>query len=105
LLLRQYRDHRHNPSYLPRQGHDVLSLCKQHPHFGLFEVRRSTGYKVREIAAKLAEAAGVSIEHVSKSYLRKEEIVAKAIARRGDHPGLAHVIFHGSVRRLQALTG
>ena len=48
--------------------------------------------KVRENAAKVAEAAGVSIEHISKSYIRKEDIVAKAIAKRGDHPGLAHVI-------------
>ena len=47
---------------------------------------------VRENAAKVAEAAGVAIEHISKSCLRKEDIVAKAIARRGEHPGLAHVI-------------
>lgn len=47
---------------------------------------------VRENAAKVAEAAGVAIEHISKSCVRKEDIVAKAIARRGDHPGLAHVI-------------
>jgi hypothetical protein len=48
--------------------------------------------KVRENAAKLAAAASVSIEHISKSHVRKEDIVAKAIAKRGDHPGLAHVI-------------
>jgi len=48
--------------------------------------------RVRENAARLAEAAGVSIEHISKSHIRKEDIVAKAIARRGDHPGLAHAI-------------
>jgi hypothetical protein len=48
--------------------------------------------KVRENAAKVAEAAGVSIEHISKSHIRKEDVVAKAIARRGGHPGLAHVI-------------
>ncbi len=47
---------------------------------------------VRENAAKVAEAAGVTIEHISKSHIRKEDIVAKAIARRGEHPGLAHVI-------------
>ena len=47
---------------------------------------------VRENAAKVAEAAGVAIEHISKSCVRKEDIVAKAIARRGEHPGLAHVI-------------
>ncbi len=47
---------------------------------------------VRENAAKIAEAAGVAIEHISKSYIRKEDIVAKAIAKRGDRPSLAHVI-------------
>lgn len=48
--------------------------------------------KVRENAAKIAQAAGVAIEHISKGYIRKEDIVAKAIAKRGDGPGLAHVI-------------
>ncbi len=48
--------------------------------------------RLRENAAKVAKAAGVNIEHVTKSYIRKEDIVAKAITRRGDHPGLAHVI-------------
>jgi hypothetical protein len=47
---------------------------------------------VRENAAQVAKAAGVAIEHISKSHIRKEDIVAKAIAQRGDHPGLAHVI-------------
>ena len=37
-------------------------------------------------------AAGVSIEHVAKSHIRKESVVAKVIARRGNHPGLVHVI-------------
>lgn len=48
--------------------------------------------QVRENAAKLADAAGVAIEHISKSHIRKEDIVAKVIARRGGHPGLAHVL-------------
>ena len=39
----------------------------------------------------LREAAGVAIEHISKSHIRKEDIVAKAIAQCGDHPGVAHV--------------
>jgi hypothetical protein len=47
---------------------------------------------VRENAAKVAEAAGVAIEHISKSHIRKEDVVAKAIAKRGDRLGLAHVI-------------
>jgi hypothetical protein len=48
--------------------------------------------KVRENAAKVAEAACVSIEYISKSGIRKEDVVAKAIASRGEHPGLVPII-------------
>jgi hypothetical protein len=48
--------------------------------------------RVRERAAELAAAAGVTIEHIAKSHIRKEDIVAKVLAARGDHPGLVHVI-------------
>src|SRR3989337_889359 len=41
---------------------------------------------VRENAARVAEAAGVTIEHIAKSHIRKEAIVAEVIAHRGDHP-------------------
>ena len=48
--------------------------------------------RVREQAASLAAQAGVSIEHIAKSHIRKEAVVAKVIESRGDHPGLVHVI-------------
>jgi hypothetical protein len=48
--------------------------------------------RVRERAAALAAQAGVAIEHIAKSHIRKEEVVAKVLARRGDHAGLVHVI-------------
>jgi hypothetical protein len=48
--------------------------------------------RVRDRAAELAHAAGVTIEHVAKSHIRKEDIVARVLARRGDHPGLVHII-------------
>jgi hypothetical protein len=35
---------------------------------------------------------GFTIEHIAKSRLCKEGVVAKALARRGDHPGLVHII-------------
>ena len=41
---------------------------------------------------RLRKPRASRIEHISKSHIRKEDIVAKAIAQRGDHPGLAHVI-------------
>ena len=34
----------------------------------------------------------MAIEHVAKSHIRKEDLVAKVLAARGDHPGLVHVI-------------
>jgi len=36
--------------------------------------------------------AGIQIEHIAKAHIRKEEVVAKVLAARGDHPGLVHVI-------------
>ena len=48
--------------------------------------------RVRERAAELASASGVTIEHIAKSHIRKEDIVAKVLAHRGDHPGLVHII-------------
>ena len=48
--------------------------------------------RLRERAAELAAAAGITIEHIANSHIRKEEVVAKVLAGRGDHPGLVHVI-------------
>jgi Ku protein len=47
---------------------------------------------VRDRAAELASAAGVTIEHIAKKHIRKEDVVAKILAVRGDHPGLVHII-------------
>ena len=41
---------------------------------------------VREAAAALAAEAGIAIEHVAKSHVRKEAIVAKVLEERGEHP-------------------
>jgi hypothetical protein len=48
--------------------------------------------RVREWAASLASESGIEIEHIAKSHIRKEEVVAKVLERRGDHPGLVHVL-------------
>jgi hypothetical protein len=47
---------------------------------------------IRENAQRLAKTHDVTIEHINQSHLRKEEVVAKVLAQRGDHPGLVHVI-------------
>ena len=40
--------------------------------------------RVREVAVRLAATAGAEIEHISKSHIRKEAVVAKVLERRGD---------------------
>jgi len=48
--------------------------------------------RVRETAVAVAAKAGVKIEHVAKSYIRKEDIVARVLTKRDDTPGLVHVL-------------
>ena len=48
--------------------------------------------QIRERAEQLAAAQGASIEYIAKAHIRKEEVVAKVLAARGEHPGLVHVI-------------
>jgi hypothetical protein len=48
--------------------------------------------RVRERAACVAGEAGVTIEHIAKSHIRKEDVVAKVLDQRGDHSGLVHVL-------------
>src|SRR5258705_2367653 len=48
--------------------------------------------RVRERAASLAAQAGITIEHIAKSHIRKETGVAEVVKRRGEQPRLGHVI-------------
>jgi hypothetical protein len=48
--------------------------------------------RIRETAQRLAEEHGATIEHINKAHIRKEEVVAKVLTSRGEHPGLVHVI-------------
>jgi len=48
--------------------------------------------RVRDAAASLAATAGITIEHIAKSHIRKEDVVARVLAQRGDHPGPVHVL-------------
>ena len=47
---------------------------------------------VEKPAASLAAEAGVTIEHIAKSHILKEAVVAEVLKRRGEHPGRVHVI-------------
>jgi hypothetical protein len=48
--------------------------------------------RIRANAQALAAEQGVTIEHIAKAHVRKEDVVAKVLAARGDAPGLVHVI-------------
>ena len=47
---------------------------------------------IRERAQRLADEQGARIEYIARTHIRKEDVVAKVLASRGDHPGLVHVI-------------
>ena len=44
--------------------------------------------RIRERAERLAAEQGARIEYIAKAHIRKEEVVAKVLAARGDHAGL-----------------
>ncbi len=48
--------------------------------------------RVREGAASLAAEAGITIEHITQSHIRKEAIVARVLEQRGEHPGPVHIL-------------
>jgi hypothetical protein len=48
--------------------------------------------RIREAAQALAQEYGVAIEHIARAHIRKEDVVAKVLATRGEHTGLVHVI-------------
>lgn len=48
--------------------------------------------RIREGAQALAREAGLEIQHVAKSHIRKEDLVATVLKKRGEHPGLVHII-------------
>jgi len=48
--------------------------------------------RIRARAVEVCAAAGIEIEHVSKSHIRKEGLVARVLRARGYAPGLVHVI-------------
>src|SRR5476649_128728 len=48
--------------------------------------------RIRVRAQEVCAAAAIEIEHVNKSHIRKEDLVARVLQARGDAPGLVHVI-------------
>jgi len=71
-------------SFLYREGFRAFDI-------GLFA--QPLRQRIRDNAVELARAAGIEIEYLSRSKgIRKEDLVAKVLVRRGDHLGLVHII-------------
>lgn len=58
-----------------------------YPHFAL-PLRE----RIRNNAQTLAAQHGAAIEYIARAHIRKEDVVAKVLAARGDAPGLVHVL-------------
>lgn len=48
--------------------------------------------RLRQHVHKVADAQGISIEHVNKPHIRKEDLIVQVIEQRGKHPGLVHIL-------------
>ena len=48
--------------------------------------------QIRENAERVAREAGVEIEFMSKTSFRKDDRIAEVLAKRGDAPGLVHIL-------------
>lgn len=55
--------------------------------------------RLHQHAHEVAEAQGISIEHVNKPHVRKEDLIAQVIKPRGKHPGLVHILSVVKARR------
>lgn len=48
--------------------------------------------QIRENAERLAKDNGIEIEFMRKTSFRKDDRIAEVLAKRGDHPGLVHIL-------------
>ena len=70
-------------SFLYSQGVRIFDYARH------FEPLRE---RIRAHALEVCASAGIEIEHVSKSHIRKEELVQRVLSKRGDGVGLVHVL-------------
>lgn len=47
---------------------------------------------IRVNAERIAKENGMEIEFIRKSGVRKESIISEKIEKRGNHPGIVHII-------------
>ena len=70
-------------SFLYSQGVRIFDYAKY------FEPLRA---RIRTRALEVCAGAGIEIEHVNKSHIRKEDLVQRVLSKRGSRVGLVHVL-------------
>ena len=67
--------------------------CQGHPHLRLpANLPRRCAIACATVRQRWPPRPGSPIEHIGKPHIRKEDVVARVLTQRGDHPGLVHVI-------------
>ncbi len=74
------------------QGMETLLYSKGIKIFDYPHYAQQFKEDIRSNAENIAKENGVKIEFVSKTNIRKEDIVKKVIETRGNHAGLVHII-------------
>src|SRR2546430_17737261 len=92
VVLRPGGDDRDASHGVLRRGNDEVSLRDRGSHLRLPAVCLDAARPRARAGASLAAQAGITIEHIAKSHIRKEAVVAEVLKRRGEHPGPVDVI-------------
>jgi hypothetical protein len=80
------------PQVCYSQGMTSYLFSKGVPIFDYPKFAEPFKEDLRANAEKIAKDNGVEIEFVSKSHIRKEDLVKKVLDKRGTQPGLVHVV-------------
>lgn len=74
------------------EGMEAVLYSKGIKVFGYNDYVQTLRLAIRERAEVIAKKNEVAIEFIGKSTIRKEEVIKQVIEKRGDHPGLVHII-------------
>jgi hypothetical protein len=76
---------RHAARGVLRRGHDEFSCTRAASASSTTRAfAEPLRERIRQRAQEVCSAAGVQIEHVNKTHIRKEDLVARVLATRGD---------------------
>ena len=71
-------------SYLYSQHIKIFDYAK--------ELAEPTRILLHDNAHKLADEHGITIQHINQKGIRKEDVIANVLKKRGEAPGLVHII-------------